>query len=105
MELTHQKNPNIVIGTCEVFAYKYGTGDDPGIPIAEGSLKFESKGSAYWVLVLSLAMFFYQIIALLQLYFKCGILNIKRACYYSTVTIFFIVVSALHVKLMIKHGS
>ena len=86
MELTHQKNHNTVIGTCEVFAYKYGT-NSGGEPVGEGSLKFESKGTAYWVLALSLVMLLYEILALLQLYLKSGVLNARKACCKSTVTV------------------
>ena len=93
MELTHQKNHDTVIGTCEVFAYKYGTSGG-STPYAEGTLKFESKGAAYWVLALSLVMLVYQVIALLQLFCKSGILNARKVCCKSTVTIFSIFVSA-----------
>ena len=92
MELTHQKNPSIVIGTCEVFAYKYGTSGGSK-SYAEGSLKFESKGTAYWVLTLSLIVFIYQIVALLQLYCKSAIFNIRKDCCKSTVTVFSTIVS------------
>ena len=92
MELTHQKNHDTVIGTCEVFAYKYGK-NGGSTPYAEGSLKFESKGAAYWVLALSLVVLIYQVIALLQLYCKSGILNARKACCKSTLTIFSIFVS------------
>ena len=91
MELTHQKNHNTVIGTCEIFAYKYGTNSGGG-PVGEGSLKFESKGTAYWVLTLSLVMLIYEILALLQLYCKSAILNARKACCKSTATVFSIFV-------------
>ena len=91
MELTHQKNHNTVIGTCEIFAYKYGTNSGGG-PVGEGSLKFESKGTAYWVLALSLVMLIYEVLALLQLYYKSAITNARKPCCKSTATVFSIFV-------------
>ena len=89
-----------MIGTCEVFAYEYGT-NGGGEAVGEGTLKFESKGAAYWVLALSLVVLIYEILALLQLYCKSGILNARKACCNSTATISSILVSIYHALIIL----
>lgn len=90
MVTTGKQNPDVPVGSCEVFMYQVSS---EGFE-SEGSLTFDRAGPVCVVLVLSVLLIIYQILAILQLFLNVEVLNIMKTCCKSTCTVFSIIVSS-----------
>ena len=92
MTTFHAAHTDVVIGTCDNFAYKVHTENGGSFSDHSKSVSFDSKSSVGWILALSFVAFIYQILAVLQLFLDFKIPNMKKVLCKCTCTIFFLTV-------------